>query len=176
MLRRTSLIGLLVALTLPLAPATAAPDAAAPTMQVGAAEEQRQAAWWPPAPPTQLVVTTEGGAPVVSKDDYINATVTLDGVTHVTEIRGRGNSTWKWPKKPYKLKLEEDAALVGARAHDEWVLLAGYADRSAVRTAAAFAIAAHTTLRWTPKYRYVDVVLNGQPQGLYLLTEQVEQG
>ena len=176
MLRRTSLTGLLVALTLPLAPATASPAAAPPTVQPGAAEEQRQAEWWPPAPPTQLVVTTEGGVPVDSLEDYVNATVTLDGVTHVTEIRGRGNSTWKWPKKPYKLKLEEDAALVGARAHDEWVLLAGYADRSSLRTAAAFAIAAQTTLRWTPKYRYVDVVLNGQPQGLYLLTEQVEQG
>ena len=103
-------------------------------------------------------------------------TVTLDGVAHTTEVRGRGNSSWSWPKKPYKLKLEEDAALVGDVAHDEWVLLANYGDRSALRTAAAFAIAAQTRLAWTPKFRFVDVVLNGQSQGLYMLTEQVEEG
>ena len=103
-------------------------------------------------------------------------TVTLDGVTRVTEVRGRGNSTWGWAKKPYKLKLEDDAALVGSREYDEWVLLAGYADRSSLRTAAAFAIAAQTRLQWTPRFRFVEVVLNGQSQGLYMLTEQVEQG
>ena len=103
-------------------------------------------------------------------------TVTLDGVTRVTEVRGRGNSTWGWAKKPYKLKLEDDAALVGSREYDEWVLLAGYADRSSLRTAAAFAIAAQTRFSWTPRFRFVEVVLNGRSQGLYMLTEQVEEG
>ena len=129
---------------------------------------------WPPAAPTQLVIDTAGA--VIDREDYVPGTVTLDGVTRVTEVRGRGNSTWGWAKKPYKLKLEEDAALVGSREYDEWVLLAGYADRSSLRTAAAFAIAAQTRLRWTPRYRFVEVVLNGQSQGLYMLTEQVEEG
>lgn len=129
---------------------------------------------WPPAPPAQLVIDTGGAA--VGREDYVPGTVTLDGVTRVTEVRGRGNSTWGWDKKPYKLKLEEDAALVGSRDYDEWVLLAGYADRSSLRTAAAFAVAGQTRLTWTPRYRFVEVVLNGQPQGLYMLTEQVEEG
>ncbi|MBC2933143.1 CotH kinase family protein [Nocardioides sp. zg-1228] len=129
---------------------------------------------WPPAAPSQLVIDTGGVA--VGREDYVPGTVTLDGVTRVTEVRGRGNSTWGWAKKPYKLKLEQDAALVGTRAFDEWVLLAGYGDRSSLRTAAAFAVAAQTRLRWTPQFRFVEVVLNGQPQGLYLLTEQVEAG
>lgn len=173
MIRTTSVIALAVALALPLAPASAAPASAAPAAAAPAAAPER---WWPPAPPAQLVITTEGGAEVVSKDDYIDATVTLDGVTRVTEIKGRGNSTWGWAKKPYKLKLEEDAALVGEQEFDEWVLLAGYADRSALRTAAAFAVAAQTTMKWTPKFRFVDVVINGQARGLYMLTEQVEEG
>ena len=129
---------------------------------------------WPPAPPTQLVIDTLG-API-GREDYVPGTVTLDGVAHTTEVRGRGNSSWSWPKKPYKLKLEEDAALVGDAAHDEWVLLANYGDRTSLRTAAAFAIAAQTRLAWTPKFRFVDVILNGQSQGLYMLTEQVEEG
>ena len=129
---------------------------------------------WPPAAPSQLVIDTAGAA--IDREDYVPGTVTLDGVTRVTEVRGRGNSTWGWAKKPYKLKLEEDAALVGSREYDEWVLLAGYADRSSLRTAAAFAIAAQTRLKWTPRFRFVEVVLNGQSQGLYMLTEQVEEG
>ena len=169
MIRTASVIALAVALALPLVPA----GAAAPVASAAADETY---SWWPPAPPVQLVVTTEDGAEVVSKDDYIDATLTLDGVTRTAEIKGRGNSTWGWAKKPYKLKLEEDAALVGDRAFDEWVLLAGYADRSSLRTAAAFAIASHTTLRWTPQLRFVDLVVNGQPRGLYMLTEQVEVG
>ena len=170
MIRTSSVVALVVALALPLVPSSTV--AAAPT----ATQAQAAESVWPPAPPTQLVITTEGGAEVVSKDDYLDATISLDGVEHVGEIKGRGNSTWGWAKKPYKLKLEEDAALVGERPFDEWVLLANYADRSALRTAAAFAIAERTTMKWTPQFRFVDVVVNGQPRGLYLLTEQVEQG
>ncbi len=129
---------------------------------------------WPPAAPTQLVIDTLGVP--VGREDYVAGTVTLDGVTRTTEVRGRGNSSWSWAKKPYKLKLEDDAALVGDIEHDEWVLLANYADRSGLRTAAAFAIAAQSRLAWTPTFRFVDVVLNGQSQGLYMLTEQVEEG
>ena len=149
----------------------------APVSSVSAAEPDPVAAaavGWPPAAPSQLVIDTLGVP--IGREDYVPGTVTLDGVTRVTEVRGRGNSSWGWAKKPYKLKLEEDAALVGAAEHDEWVLLANYGDRSGLRTAIAFAIAAQTRLAWTPKFRFVDVVLNGQSQGLYMLTEQVEEG
>ena len=156
-------VSVTAALLAPLSGSAAEPDPAAAA-----------AVGWPPAPPTQLVIDTLG-API-GREDYVPGTVTLDGVAHTTEVRGRGNSSWGWAKKPYKLKLEEDAALVGDVAHDEWVLLANYGDRSGLRTATAFAIAAQTRLAWTPKFRFVDVVLNGQSQGLYMLTEQVEEG
>ncbi len=156
-------LSLAAALLAPLSGASAEPDPAAAA-----------AVGWPPAAPTQLVIDTLGVP--IGREDYVPGTVTLDGVAHTTEVRGRGNSSWSWAKKPYKLKLEDDAALVGDVAHDEWVLLANYGDRSGLRTATAFAIAAQTRLGWTPKFRFVDVVLNGQSQGLYMLTEQVEQG
>lgn len=167
-LRHLSIVTVLAvaASTALLVPASARPNAQAGpgTAAVG----------WPPAPPTQLVIDTQGVT--IGREDYVPGTVTLDGVTHVTEVRGRGNSTWGWDKKPYKLKLEEDAALVGDVAFDEWVLLAGYGDRSSLRTAAAFAVASQTRMAWTPRFRFVEVVLNGQVQGLYMLTEQVEEG
>ena len=129
---------------------------------------------WVPGVPAQLVVATDGGAPILNRDDYVTGTLTLDGVTHPLEIKGRGNSTWNFPKKPYKVKLGEDAALVGTTPQEDWVLLANAADRSALRTHTAFAVADRTRLGWTPQSRFVELVLNGTSQGMYQLTEQVE--
>ena len=129
---------------------------------------------WVPGAPAQLVVATDGGAPILNRDDYVTGTLTLDGVTHPLEIKGRGNSTWNFPKKPYKVKLGEDAALVGTTPQEDWVLLANAADRSALRTHTAFAVADRTRLGWTPQSRFVELVLNGTSQGMYQLTEQVE--
>lgn len=141
---------------------------------VPAEAEERAPTSWAPGAPVQLVISTEGGAPVLNRDDYVPGTLTLDGKTHALEIKGRGNSTWNFPKKPYKVKLSEDAALVGTTPQEEWVLLANAADRSAMRTHTAFAVADRTRLAWTPQSRFVELVLNGVPQGLYQLTEQVE--
>jgi hypothetical protein len=129
---------------------------------------------WVPGAPTQLVVNTDGAAPILNRDDYVTGTLTLDGVTHPLEIKGRGNSTWNFPKKPYKVKLGEDAALVGTTPQEDWVLLANAADRSALRTHTAFAVADRTRMSWTPQSRFVELVLNGASQGMYQLTEQVE--
>lgn len=124
--------------------------------------------------PAQLVITTTGGAPVLDRETYVPGTLSLDGVTREVEIKGRGNSTWNFPKKPYKLKLGEKSALVGSVPQEDWVLLANAADRSAMRTYTAFAIANTTRLAWTPQARPVELVINGAAQGLYQLTEQVE--
>ncbi len=140
------------------------------------AKTAAQQARYVPGAPAPLYITTEGGAAITSRDDYVPGVMLLDGVNHAMEIRGRGNSTWGWPKKPYKIKLANDVALLGTEPRDEWVLLANYADRSALRTFVAMGLASSTRLAWTPRTRFVDVVLNGVPQGLYLLTDQVEQG
>ena len=70
-----------------------------------------------------MYLDTEGGQPVVTKDDYIDAEIHLQGndlyntgnttlYTGATEIKGRGNSTWKlFDKKPYKLKLDKKTSL-----------------------------------------------------------------
>lgn len=132
--------------------------------------------WAVPATPEPLAIATEGGADIVSKEDYLAGTMVLDGVTHPIQIRGRGNSTWLWEKKPYKVKLATATSLLGMPEERDWVLLANWADRSALRNQLALSFgAARTSLAWTPHVRYVDVTLNGEPVGLYQLVEQVEQ-
>ena len=38
-------------------------------------------------------------------------------------IRGRGNSTWNYPKKPYALKLDEKAKILSMPSHKRWVIV-----------------------------------------------------
>lgn len=129
-----------------------------------------------PVPLPRFTLGTAGAAPVTSKESYLSGTLTVDdGETFPMRIRGRGNSTWTMPKKPYRIKLDSKASLLGLPEEKDWVLLANYEDRSMLRTWLAFGFGAKATgLAWTPEDRFVDVSLNGQDLGTYVLTEQVE--
>ena len=89
-------------------------------------------------------------------------------------IRGRGNSTWKYPKKPYALKLDSKAEILGMPKHKRWVLLANWLDRTLLRNHVAFHIAMQTGLDWTPRGHFVEVVLNGDHIGNYYLCEHIK--
>lgn len=127
-----------------------------------------------------LRIDTASGAPIVSKETYLPATMQLDpngaavdAFSGTLEIKGRGNSTWTYPKKPYRLKLAKSTDLMGMGANKNWVLLANMFDRSALRTWATTDLADATDLQWSPRNRWVEVVLNGEYIGLYQLAEHV---
>lgn len=120
----------------------------------------------------------------VARDAYSECTVQVDvsmtddysgtGVLSA-KIRGRGHSTWEWPKKPYKIKLEEKASILGMTPSKEWALIANYADESLMRNLVAFDMARYMgTFSFTPKAVPVNMYLNGVYQGVYTISEQVE--
>lgn len=129
-----------------------------------------------------LFIQTENNAPVVEKEKWLNAALTIvssessECITDVaTEVRGRGNSTWGMAKKPYRLKLNKKASLLGLPAKAKnWVLLANYCDKSLIRNAVAFEISQQLDLEFSPSVRFVDVVLNGEYMGNYMMSDQVE--
>lgn len=91
-------------------------------------------------------------------------------------IRGRGNSTWwagvTWGKKPYRFRFRENTSLMGLPAHRNWVLLANWFDATlGTRTAFAFELGNRLGVPYTPSYHFVNLYMNGRPQGVYLLTE-----
>ncbi len=89
-------------------------------------------------------------------------------------VKGRGNSTWNYPKKPYALKLDKKNPVLGMPRHKRWVLLANYIDNSKLRNAFAFEVARQTeSLAWTPRGEFVDLVVNGEFLGNYYLCEQI---
>ena len=127
-----------------------------------------------------VFVDTDGGAAITSKENYVSAKFTVcdaNAVESITDvecsIRGRGNTTWTWPKKPYLVKLEEKASVFGYPEHKRWVLLANFMDRTMMRNMVAMKVSSMTRLAWTPRSQTVELVLNGKHVGNYLLIEQV---
>ncbi|HNO39972.1 MAG TPA: CotH kinase family protein, partial [Marmoricola sp.] len=124
-----------------------------------------------------LELSTVNEQPVVDKVNYVPGEIRVAGTHRVSmRIKGRGNSTWTRPKKPYRLKLDSSTGLLNMPADRDWVLLANYLDRSYLRNWAALKLASQSRLKWTPRSEFVEVTLNGVDLGNYLLTEQVEQG
>lgn len=119
---------------------------------------------------------------VVSKTEWMDsARITIyDKLGYLqfrgnTAIKGRGNSTWNAPKKPYALKLDHRSELFGMPAHRRWILLANYMDKTLLRNHIAFCLAKAegTALDWTPIGVFVDLLFNGVHQGCYYLCEQI---
>ncbi len=130
--------------------------------------------------PTTYVWTN--GTPIRDKENWIagsRMTIVnageLDAVYENMNIRGRGNSTWNLPKKPYAIKLDKKAEVLGMKKHKRWCLLANYLDRTLIRNAVSFEIARKMPgLAYTPSGDFVDLVLNGEYQGCYYLCEQIK--
>lgn len=128
-----------------------------------------------------LYIETEGRSPIVSKEVYLNATYRLDpmGVEDIEalgtkdaplpmQIRGRGHSSWKGAKKPYKIKLDKKTAVMGMPKNKHWALL-----KPTENTVAGLQLGKLMNMAWTPSFRPVEVVLNGDYIGLYFLTETI---
>ena len=100
-------------------------------------------------------------------------------VTTFTNVRvkGRGNVTWRYPKKPFQIKLDKKTNLFGQGKAKKWVLLADYSDVSALRNYAAFKLANACGLpNALPEGQHVNVYFDNEYQGLYYLTHKVEVG
>lgn len=97
------------------------------------------------------------------------------------QVKGRGNTTWDWPKKPYAIKLAKKKEVLGMAKHKRWVLLANIIDKSMIRNSVAFMIAkacyndgTGAQQGWNPSGHSVELVLNGKHLGNYLLCEQIK--
>lgn len=93
----------------------------------------------------------------------------------IDAINGRGNSTWQgYDKEPYSLHFASEIDLLGMGAAKEWILLANAADRSNIRNKLVYDFASDFGLAYSPDSEWVDLYLNGEYAGLYLLCERNE--
>lgn len=92
----------------------------------------------------------------------------------------RGQSSQQFPMKSYNLELrndssdEIDAPLLGMSAESDWVLYAPYTDKTLMRNFLAYTLS-NEMGHWAPHCRYVELVLNGDYVGIYLLVEKIKR-
>ncbi len=139
-------------------------------------------------------------SPINSKDTYVQAAIELysphtkegwwstskgDGKI---EIRGRGNSTWGLPKKPYRIKFPEKFSPLGLNhtSARSWVLLANDMDKSLIRNALAFDVSrelfnpeenhhSSSAILFTACMKFINVYKDNRYLGLYQLSDQMEE-
>lgn len=129
-----------------------------------------------------LLIDTPDGKPIESKQERIEG-CSLQLIDKKGEminlgnagVKGRGNSTWKQPKKPYNIKLDEKKSILGMNKSKKWVLLSHpYYDRTQLHNSTSSEMARLTDYKWVPSGEYVELIFNGVHQGLYYLCEKIE--
>ncbi len=138
-----------------------------------------------------VYVDTEDGGAIVSNVNAKNAYIRIQGNGEFTDaatyyegattIKGRGNSTWteavNWNvKKPYKLKLDTKANLLGLSEGGEnkhWVLLSNIIDHTNMRNELMSMFSEALGMKYTVATTNVVLVLNGKYEGVYQLAEHV---
>ncbi len=131
-----------------------------------------------------IKINTLDNSSITSKTQYKNATISITNTTgayslknHAVEIRGRGNSTWKYfEKKAYKLRFAVKQDLFGMGAGKKWVLLANALDETMLRNYLTLSIAKSLGTEFATDFQFVNLVINGEYYGVYLLCEQVQEG
>jgi hypothetical protein len=122
------------------------------------------------------------GQQVVNREDWVSgvnyqifdkdSNLILSGET---EIKGRGNSTWEMPKKPYSLKLSSKKAILGMPAHKRWALLANYADKTLLRTEIGYKLGyIFDNMAYTPHAEQINFYFNDEYKGVYQISEAIK--
>ncbi|MDE7081135.1 MAG: CotH kinase family protein [Muribaculaceae bacterium] len=138
-----------------------------------------------------MYINTEEMAPILDKVNYVQAGCFIevpdstdrwlplgDADNPVAlEIRGRGNHTWyNLPKKSYKLKFSKKASLLGMPAHKHYALICYDPFYTSMWLAPLVGMQVSRLVQpdWVPRMEPVEVVLNGEYRGLYLLVESIK--
>ena len=131
-----------------------------------------------------VIVNTEKAKDITSKETYLTSNVYIVSEggknllsTSGTGIKGRGNASWSFPKKPYKIHFADKQSPLGAPAHDrKWTLINNYGDKTLMRNILAFEVSRRVGMAYTPFCAPVDLIINGEYEGCYQLCDQVEVG
>lgn len=92
----------------------------------------------------------------------------------IESIKGRGNATWEAWKKSYSLTLTDQVDLMGMGRAQRWILLANAYDPTNLRNKIGYDLAKAAGMAYSPDSRWVDLYLNGEYAGVYLLCERNE--
>jgi spore coat protein CotH len=102
-----------------------------------------------------------------------------DTVAMSAVVRIHGATSQGYPKKSYALTLEAPVPWLGMRASTQWVLNAAFVDRSLMRHKLSYdlfrSLSDGEAKRYAVQSRFVEVHLNGEYNGAYLLMERLDR-
>ncbi|MBQ7078937.1 MAG: CotH kinase family protein, partial [Fibrobacter sp.] len=90
-------------------------------------------------------------------------------------IRGRGNLSWSMHQKSYKLEFKNKQTLLGMPKDRDWALISNYADKSLMKNYLMYHLATKMGMPYVPRCEYVELYLNKEYLGVYLLTETIKK-
>lgn len=127
-----------------------------------------------------IYINTYDSLPINSKEEYKvgelyycynGSVIRYDSL----KIRGRGNSTWLMPKKPYRIKFSKKVDFVQkGRKYKSWTLLANCSDKLMIRNALMSELGKFVGIEFNPIAVFVDLYLNWEYQGTYQISDHVE--
>ena len=173
------------------------PSSSEPVPESSKSESSKSESSKPDAPPEAepkretipvIRIKTERGKPIPDDKESIRCTVGLEneGEDYLLEnlaanVRVRGNGSLsvaqRFGKFPYKLKFDKKVNPFGidTDANRDWVLIPNRGDRTMLRNFAAKRLGEMLSgIPVSPCFLAVHVYLNGEYEGVYELTEQIE--
>ena len=120
------------------------------------------------------VIASTNGKDTLTKITIINKDGSYEYADDMkgSEIKVRGNATKAYAKKPFQIKLQTKTDLYGMGASKTWILLANYDDQSLIRNNVMYKVAELFGMHFC-EFRNVDLWLDGQYYGVFLLCEKV---
>lgn len=99
--------------------------------------------------------------------------VFTDATDKTSELKVRGNGSMNLAKKSYQLKLSAKSPMFHMPEAKNWILLPNYDDQSLLRNSTVYSFAKQLGFE-AMEFQSVDLYINGEYRGVYLLTEKVE--
>lgn len=134
--------------------------------------------------PAVFIETESGTSDQINSDKNIKEAGTIkvlepDGsfsLEHSLEyIKGRGNTSYtEFDKKPYQIKLTQDAPFLDMELGKKWVFVSNSADSSLIRNALSRSLAGHLNLPQSEEGTFVDLYVNKEYVGNYYVVEKIE--
>lgn len=91
-------------------------------------------------------------------------------------IKGRGNISFEQPQKSFNIKFDKKIDLFGMGEAKKYALVTTYTDQTLLKDNVAYSLADEVGLDYTSKYQQIDLYINNNYLGCYLLVENVEVG
>ena len=92
------------------------------------------------------------------------------------KMKGRGNYTWTYSKRPYQVSFDEKISMLGMPKSKKWLFITNYTDGSLTRSAMFYKLTQELGIQYAITFETADVYINGKYNGTYLVTSKVESG